>query len=352
MFELLDSMIATITVVLVMSLIVQSIQQIVKQLFSMKSKYMERELFALFAQIAYKRSIVPVKFQYEKLAARHPEIAELVGRISSRLNGIGYNDLSMLESMKKEEFIKISGDLFDAGEYEIELRDGASVSADEKNRLVERINFLHRVRSDVERWYDVTIKAFQDHYARRMKMWAFGLSAFVVVGLNANLFQIYKEFSSNKVLRAVAVKMGEGLAMARTDTLNDTSAKEIRMVRPETVNLELMRLELKKIDSLIYEQSFSLMRWNKNGDFQEVDSWRDFSGWLWNILTRNLIGWIGMTLLVGLGAPFWYDLLRTLVGVKDRLHGRAAGGEASVGGSSPSEITTSYPKQNEPPAVG
>jgi hypothetical protein len=48
MLEILDSLIATVTVVLILALIVQAIQRIIKQAFSMKAKYMERELIAIF----------------------------------------------------------------------------------------------------------------------------------------------------------------------------------------------------------------------------------------------------------------------------------------------------------------
>jgi len=48
MLEILDAIIATGAVVLAISLIVQAIQQIVKQFFNLKSSYMERELVMMF----------------------------------------------------------------------------------------------------------------------------------------------------------------------------------------------------------------------------------------------------------------------------------------------------------------
>ncbi|MER3524543.1 MAG: hypothetical protein C4326_10885 [Ignavibacteria bacterium] len=81
MLEILDSMLATITVVLVISLIVQAIQQIVKQLLNMKAKYMERELFALFAHVEYKPSPVPIKLQFQQLSKQHPHVKELVEKL-------------------------------------------------------------------------------------------------------------------------------------------------------------------------------------------------------------------------------------------------------------------------------
>ena len=36
-------------------------------------------------------------------------------------------------------------------------------------------------------------------------------------------------------------------------------------------------------------------------------------------LLAVILGWLGMTLLVSLGAPFWYDILKTVMGIKDKL---------------------------------
>ena len=34
------------------------------------------------------------------------------------------------------------------------------------------------------------------------------------------------------------------------------------------------------------------------------------------------LGWLAMALLVSLGAPFWYDVLKSLMGVKNMLKGK------------------------------
>lgn len=39
---------------------------------------------------------------------------------------------------------------------------------------------------------------------------------------------------------------------------------------------------------------------------------------------RNWIGWFAMTLLVSLGAPFWYDFLKSMMGIKDKLKSATA----------------------------
>ncbi|MBA4312148.1 MAG: hypothetical protein C0417_05920 [Chlorobiaceae bacterium] len=64
MLESIDALIATIAVVLVLSLVVQAIQQILKQLLCMKSAYMERELVMMFLDDEQiKEFIKPLKHQ-------------------------------------------------------------------------------------------------------------------------------------------------------------------------------------------------------------------------------------------------------------------------------------------------
>ena len=347
MFDLLDSLIATVTVVLVLSLIVQSVQQILKQLLNMKSKFMERELFAMFAHVTYKRTVVPVKFQFDKLASRYPDIKDLVDKISGRMSGVGYDDLAMVESLTKDKFLKVIGDVLDTGELEVKEKNAAK--ADEKSHLNEQIDFLQKARSDIEQWYDTTLKSFQDHYERRMKMWAFGMSAIVVVWLNQNIFDVYREFSHNQVLTATVTKLGERLLDTRSDTTTSTgdSTKTIKTVVARIPPVDTIRTQLARIDSLINNGSFNLMRWDKAPGWpQHATSISAYLSWGWNVFWGNVFGWLGMTLLVGLGAPFWYDLLKTLMGVKDRLRGER---------TSPKEntpINSAPANPAEPPAHG
>jgi len=347
MLEILDSIIATIAVILLFSLIVQGIQQILKQVLSMKSKFMERELLALFHQSKYSRTAMPVFQQVSLVAAENPAANDLVARIKGKLSGIGYNDVSLIENFSKGEFLSLVGDLFDTGD--LETKDPAGMSPDQKGELKKEIDFLQRARWDVEQWYDMTLKSFQDHYERRMKMWAYGLSALVVIWLNGNVFEIYREFSSNKVLRAAAVKMGEDILAARSEEVE--SGPDSGKTKSETPSLAAIKAEWSTIDSLINQKSFSLMRWDKVAPIPSLSlCCSDFWKWLWCVTRENIFGWTAMTLLVGLGAPFWYDALRTLVGVKQRLKGASKNGEsAAKAGNNPPPATEPKPDADIPP---
>ena len=98
------------------------------------------------------------------------------------------------------------------------------------------------------------------------------------------------------------------------------------------------------IDSLVEDKSLNLLRWNTadgdsiryneatNGDL--IRGTGDFFVALW----KHKFGWLGMILLVSLGSPFWYDFLKTIVGLKQTL--RAKGGEVAT--SKPSHKLESH----------
>ena len=326
MFDLIDSLIATITVVLLLSLIVQSIQQITKQVLHMKSKLMERELMALLTRMPYKPTWKPQLMLFKQAAEENPEVKKLVDGIRNKLSGFGYNDASMLEGMSKETFFRIAGDLFDT--TELEQRDRSTLTSGEKEEIERKAKFLERARWDIEQWYDLTIVSFKDHYERRMKMWAFVMGAAVVVWLNANIFDIYKEFSTNRVLRDSAVKIGERLAATPKDSLIIARAADgsdsVRYI-PDSLAFKAIQTHVRFIDSTVNAQSFQLIRWNTpTGTPLSWDA-----GVIFSAIWQNILGWLGMTLLVGLGAPFWYDILKTIVGLKERARGTQSGGQSA-----------------------
>jgi|GEM_PF-1803596 len=353
MFEILDSLIATIVVILILSLIVQSIQQIIKQIFSLKSKYMERELFSMFQGQPYNNNpfkiiinkikdiFFPIMFKFYQAKTDSPDYSEIVKRLKTSISTLGYNDLSLLETIKKEDFEKILSS--------IDLT-GLNDTANQK---------LIKIKTDIENWYDITIKSFQDHYERRMKLWSYILASLVVIWLNANIFSIYQEFSTDKVVRENAIKFGEHIqkpsrnntqdsletkidstinnknSSTKTDTAKNNKSSSTKTIdttnnnslsKSDSLELEQINRNISDINKLVNNNSFQIMRWNvPKGDSLH---WKDGERHLTisaaindfcKAIMNNFWGWLAMVLLVGLGAPFWYDFLQTILGAKEKL---------------------------------
>ncbi len=334
MFEILDGIIATIAVVLVLSLIVQGIQQIIKQAWSFKAKYMEQELFSMLVQVratdtrttfqqnailralkAFWRFLEPSRSQFKKLVTdpRNEVYVGILDLVRARLASIGYDDLSLLETMNSQQFAALLED----------IRDGL---ADDVKWTFD-MTFKTAI-DDTRRWFDLTLRAFQDHYERRMKIWSYVLSALVVVTLNADIINVYEEFSTNKVLRDAAVQMAGRLASAPRDSVIAGSAQaphDSLAQRTDSVAAVMIEQQISRINALVRTQSFHLIRWN-TADGDSI-AWRSAAGIspavflrdLGSAAAKNWLGWLLMSLLVGLGAPFWYDVLKSIMGIKNKL---------------------------------
>jgi capsular polysaccharide biosynthesis protein len=145
-----------------------------------------------------------------------------------------------------------------------------------------------------------------------MKYWSFVISLLIVVALNANLFDIYADFNTNKTLCDMSIAMGERLVsvprdsiIIKTDTSKNAQAKADSLIAAD------MKKNAQKITSLVNEQSFQVMGWTE----ARMEKYHKLP--FLNCVIHLLLGWMGMTLLVSLGAPFWYDLLKAVMGFKD-----------------------------------
>jgi hypothetical protein len=165
---------------------------------------------------------------------------------------------------------------------------------------------------EVESWFDTVMQSFDERYARGMKTWSLVISLAVVVLLNANFFNIYQKISMNEVVRNSLLQ-----SQAKLSELKD-AAKD----KPG---------DAKSLEGVIKEASgqlgqetaayaaFGFQPLNR----QQLDNWIEGKGpWStgWFIHSAKIAaGWMLMTLLLSVGAPFWEDTLESLFGLKSLL---------------------------------
>jgi hypothetical protein len=308
MLEILDGIIATGAVVLALSLIVQAIQQVIKQTFDLKSSYMRKELIALFGTVKSPaasegirkiignvvQSVRPYVGQLDQESA---DASQIVGEIEDKIRSFGYKDLELIADLDENKLKAIVKSLPMFG----------GVGAEDK---------LKKVIGDIETWFDVTKRAFQDHYERRMKYWALVLSTLIVLALNANVIEIYREFATQKSVREAAVTMGQRfLSVPRDSLIGQRSGPQkdttVAAGEHDSIIVSQIKGNVSQIQRILSDNSFELFRWDRPPRLRSQT-------WFLDLLT-TVLGWFGMALLVSLGAPFWYDLLKTLFGVKNLL---------------------------------
>src|ERR1700752_68971 len=274
----LDTVIALIVVLLVLSLIVQSIQAVIKKWCKLKSRSLLDSLGDLFEYV-----------DSQTVANKSP--AKLVAEIKQEFKKLGRGSFvrkrPMIDSIAKDDLLKI----------------------------LHRLNAA-ALKPKVETWYDTTMQGFEERYARHMKSIAICVSIVLVLFLNANFFQVYKNIATNEVLRNSLLERRDQIQRQ----LNDRSVQsgEQQAIK-EQLNIELRELQSTMDESLTF--GFSPIKPQQFTDFvgargvwQSV-SFTDRLGYA----IKALIGWSIMVMLLSVGAPFWQDALESLFGIKSLL---------------------------------
>jgi hypothetical protein len=298
MLESLDSIIATLAIVLGLSLVVQALQQIAKQWLDLKSKYMKLQLLSMFDRSLFEgegAGIVLSGLRSIKTLVKSADkdANAIVGGIERVLRNYGYRDLELLQQMNEKQ-----------------LRDLLSTIDWQKVPGAKDIaGQLDRINKDIDRWFGFAKDGFQQLYERRMKTWSFMLSLVLVVALNASIFDVYRQFSANAPLRDATLKWTEQMIAKGRDTtamaplLNDAAITQS------------IRSQVDSVRAILNSETFEILGW-KEGHFKTIGTQQWLGNWV-----AHIGGWLLMTLLVSLGAPFWYDLLGALLGLKTKVFG-------------------------------
>jgi len=271
-----------VVVLLVLSLIVQSIQSFIKKIFKVKSGTILTSLEDLFRYIDTTGTGKTPKQLVEEVKAELKKI----GRVSFR-------GTLMIDSIAK-------GDL---------------------EKILNKLGY-NNLLNDMNVWFDSVMQSFEERYSRHMKTIALIISILVVILLNANFFNVYQKIASDSVTRAALLEKGEALKKKR----EQQTAANVPESDPANVKLKEEYEQLQKeyreglgtykgfgFNPLTLQQTKDFVNaqggWEKQNRFKEG--------------TKALAGWALMALLLSVGAPFWQDTLESLFGLKNLLRKRS-----------------------------
>ncbi|HEX8653047.1 MAG TPA: hypothetical protein VF708_19680 [Pyrinomonadaceae bacterium] len=154
-----------------------------------------------------------------------------------------------------------------------------------------------------ETWFDTVMQSFEERYARSMKTWGVVISLAVVILLNANFFDVYKNIAGNDTLRGNLLQMRDDLSKRYEDSLakgDQAAAQSIKQWYQETAK------DVSSNANLYTGLGFNPI-WQSKPNFTAGG------------ISHSLLGWIIMALLLSVGAPFWQDALESLFGLKNVL---------------------------------
>jgi hypothetical protein len=323
MSNLLSVLITFVSVMLVLALAAQSVQEIVKAAFAIKLGQRQKALQGLVVEASRALELTPASAEqiYQDLLGRIRRLGQKAIRSGSiRLDWMTGKDIKeLLATVDKNGVDDLKGLAKDAARAQ-----------------------LTKIGEQAEKWFDLAMSPTEERYRRRMRGYGFAASAMIVILLNADAIRIFQQARNDPTFRA------------RVDSI----------ARPLSAQIAVERL---LCDSL---QAHDAVRDDCQGDSTTakadssalVKAWRDsLAATRKVILTQTLeiatppetfltgavgrrrpgefswyLGILFSTLLVSLGAPFWHDLLESLFGLKNRIRAegeqiRSGAGTGSAG---------------------
>jgi len=144
-----------------------------------------------------------------------------------------------------------------------------------------------QLRAEVERWFDQSMSRVSGWYKRKTQIVICLLSLLVAVGLNVNTVSVADRLINDDSLRSAVVQEAVKSPLKSGETLNDVA------------------------DQITQVQKLGIpFGWNKApGDPADAD--------LSHHLGRTIGGWLLTFLALSLGAPFWFDALSKLAGLRN-----------------------------------
>ena len=202
---------------------------------------------------------------------------------------------------------------------------------------------LADVACEVEKWFELALNPVNERYRRRMRLGAIASAAVVVLAVNADAFGVLQRARTDPRFRAAAQRQATAYwtADSAARVLED-SARKLGTAAgaglDSAVRVAAARRQVLAL-AVVQQTDSSLVLGYPKG-FQP--------DWHWGL------GILIATLLVSLGAPFWHDLLESVLGLKNRIRLQAAGttgggGSGGTGGGrNPGEAKpTKQPTPNE-----
>jgi hypothetical protein len=268
MEQILDNYIAVAVVFLLLALIVKGMQDILKYFFDLKDKILASTMDAFMGP-----------------NLKLPHILDYTNTV------FGRRDAKFLESLSAEQFRRLLDGMNQAG----------------LSGLADSLGFtsLDDAKDFAAVQFKSAIKNFQEHYERYMAVWVFCTSLVVVLLFNANILYVYENIRDNAVTRQALISIAEA-----------KYAQALRQKQQNTPDPEAVKKEIARYVA----DAPVMMRGIIGGKFDFVCG--DSNIYCQDFREHPLLmipGLLFSAFLVYLGAPFWHDLLESLLSAKNVL---------------------------------
>lgn len=259
----LQTLMALVVLIFVLSVIVQAVQELLKSLLNVKASTMAKTI--------------------QTFMGNHLTLQQVQTALSVR--GL---DLTALEHFDKDDFRH----LLDGIELAAPQLQGVIASADAT---------VEQAKNNIASAYEAARGTFQKAYTKRNKAFAIVISFVVVLVLNASLIKIYEILAADQNLSQAISGTASTLTKSSPSGQNSGASASQTLDQVYQANRDAITKDLNAYPILLRTSKYP----------------GDFSGGQW---PNEIAGLLLMSLLVSLGAPFWNDVLKSITGVNNVLN--------------------------------
>jgi hypothetical protein len=301
--SILEVLIGVLFLFLLLSLVVSAVAELISQALALRSRTLYDAVSTMLFDPAARDALYS-----------HPLIASLsqqnwIDKIRNNTSRPSYIPSARFAQALLDTF-KVSRDA--SGRIQITAPDNVTVSPelaqllDSLSRPVSGIvNDAERLAMETGKWFDEAMERVTGWYRRKTQLILFFVGLLVVVWANANVIRYAEALLINPVARAAVVSAAEGVVATPDPSSSpapSSSPSAAVLTRDETL------AELRKLD-------FAL-GWDPAAPASDSRHIPASISEIPQAVLMNLLGWLLTAAALTMGAPFWFDALKNVVGLR------------------------------------
>jgi len=325
--SIITTAIGLILVYLILSLMVSAIQEALASWFSMRGRHFGHAIDQMLTNEKTAEGALEVDKSILEKFQSHPSYGDLVVDKKSQ----SANNMSHPSYMSAATFSSILLHALDGKDVKsltatINTMEDGKLKKFFLDCLAEAGNDLTKFRARVEQWYNQVmsrVSGWYKSYTHKIIM-AIGLA--VAMYMNADTLSIYQKMSAvaagspqEQAIDGLAQSFVDGRYEAYNQQISDikqtldSTAQQTDSTQYASLLLAHNQQLLAQVDSLVTETTAANsplgLGWTK-AEWVSVKS--NFPA-----LLNKLIGFILTTMAISLGAPFWFDMLKKIINIRN-----------------------------------
>ncbi len=289
MLGLLEIVIGLIFILLLLSLLAMTVMELIASVFTLRGKNLEAALKNMLASADESEQILNA-FKDNSL---YRQVSQPYGKES--LRPPSYLSSESFQSILFDVILK--GDKIEHLMARIETLPDTDLKNVLKQFLTDADYELDAFKGRIRTWYNDVMDRASGWYKRSVQYIIVFVGMAIAVTFNADTIAIYERLESNPDELQQVVELAMGF-MKENPNL---SARDYRNIEEQSREVQrLIGEEIEHVKSPL-GLGWSNVSW---GEMQ-------FADWMLKIL-----GWVVTALAISMGAPFWFDLLQSLINIR------------------------------------